>query len=56
MLSILQCSIARHHIYYIDAEGKVSARNVGFKPDAMESQVKKLLNKTKPDAEKASAE
>ncbi len=45
-------------IYYIDAEGKVSARDVGFKPKAekdMESQIKKLLNTIKRDAEKDSS-
>jgi hypothetical protein len=45
-------------IYYIDPEGKVSARDVGFKPEAekdMESKIKNLLNMIKCDDEQDSS-
>jgi len=41
--------------YYIDVDGKVSARDVGIKPGAgkrMEARIKKLLKKVKRDAQK----
>jgi len=41
--------------YYIDVDGKVSARDVGFKPGAgkrMEARIKKLLKRVKRDAKK----